>query len=88
MFIPRPAAISIDFISAAAILGAFANILPPLAGLAGLVWYGIQIYESKTVQKWIKVHRFRVRARRLAVAKADVKLAQGAIDAHPPNQPG
>lgn len=45
----------VDSVSAAAILGTLAGWLPPLAALAAIVWYAVQIWESKTVQAW--VHR-------------------------------
>lgn len=42
--------------SVAAILGTLANILPPvlaaLGSLLAVIWYGVQIYESKTAQAW------------------------------------
>lgn len=62
---------SFDGISAAAIVGAFMGYLPALAGLAGLIWYGIQIYESKTVQKHIRRLRIKARAKRRVKAAID-----------------
>lgn len=44
---------TVDAISASAILATLAGFLPPLAAIAGIIWYGIQIYESKTVQAWV-----------------------------------
>lgn len=55
---------SADGISAAAIVGAFMGYLPALAGLAGLIWYAIQIWESKTVQKHVRRLRAKARAKR------------------------
>lgn len=55
---------SVDGLSAAAIVGAFMGYLPALAGLAGLIWYAIQIWESKTVQKWVRVRRSKARRKR------------------------
>lgn len=46
-----------DTISAGAIVGAFMGILPPIAALAATVWYGVQIWESHTVQKWWRLHK-------------------------------
>ncbi len=45
-----------DTISAGAILGTFAGYLPPLAALVATVWYIVQIWESHTVQKWVRLH--------------------------------
>lgn len=73
---PRPITLSIDFMSAGAIVGAVAGTLPYWAAFAGLLWYLVQIWESKTVQKWRKVRRRRARMRRLALAAVDVQLAK------------
>ena len=43
-----------DGISLVASLGALAGWLPAIAALASLVWTCIRIYETKTVQGWIK----------------------------------
>lgn len=59
-----------DGVSAAAIVGAISGILPPLAALGGVIWYAIQIWESKTVQKHVRRLRARRRAIRLAVLEA------------------
>lgn len=41
----------IDFASLATMLGAMGAMLPPLAALFTILWTGIRIYESHTVQK-------------------------------------
>jgi len=45
-----------DTISAVAIVGAFAKVLPPIAALVATIWYAVQIWESHTVQKWARLH--------------------------------
>lgn len=61
---------SADGISAVAILGAFMGYLPALAGLAGLIWYAIQIWESRTVQRHVRRYRLKaVRKRREAASR-------------------
>lgn len=57
--------ISMDAVSAAAILGALAQWLPPLAALGGVIWYALQIWESKTMQKHVRLHRMKARLKRL-----------------------
>lgn len=53
---------SVDAISAAAIGATFMHILPPIAAVLAVVWYIIQIYESTTVQRFLRLrHRRRVR---------------------------
>lgn len=44
---------TVDGISAGAIVATFLGLLPSFAAVAGIIWYGIQIYESKTVQAWV-----------------------------------
>ena len=41
--------------------------LPHMAVLAPILWYGIQIYESKTFQKWVRRHRMKQRTRSAVV---------------------
>lgn len=46
-----------DALSIVTVVGALANILPSIAAAFTIVWTGIRIYETDTVQKLIK--RFR-----------------------------
>lgn len=43
-----------DVASVAAMLGSLGAILPPLAALFTIVWTGIRIYETKTVQDIVR----------------------------------
>jgi hypothetical protein len=43
----------LDGLSLVTVLGALVNILPAVAALFTIVWTGIRIYETKTVQGWI-----------------------------------
>ena len=64
--------------SLAAIGGALAGLLPPIAALAAIVWYAISIWESESVQSWHKGREFvRLRKRQIATAKI-LKAAQEA----------
>ncbi len=45
--------VALDSMSAMAIVATLLGLLPSIAALAGIIWYGIQIYESKTVQAWV-----------------------------------
>lgn len=40
-----------DGLSALVVLGALASILPPIAALFTIVWTGLRIYETRTVQR-------------------------------------
>jgi hypothetical protein len=44
----------IDWVSAITVVGAVAGYLPPIAAVFAIIWYLIQIYESRTVQGWLK----------------------------------
>lgn len=44
----------VDAASVATMLGTLGSILPPLAALFTIVWTGIRIYETETVQSLVK----------------------------------
>lgn len=44
----------LDGLSIFTVVATIAQWLPAIAALASLVWTGIRIYETKTVQGWIK----------------------------------
>lgn len=46
-----------DAISALAVLTSLAGFMPPIAALFAMAWYGVQIYESKTVQALLTKRR-------------------------------
>ena len=43
-----------DIVSISTVIATLAGWLPALAALASLVWTAIRIYETDTVQKWVK----------------------------------
>jgi hypothetical protein len=43
----------LDGLSLVTVLGALVDILPAIAALFTIIWTGIRIYETKTVQGWI-----------------------------------
>lgn len=40
-----------DGVSALVVIGALSSILPPIAALLTIIWTGLRIFESKTVQR-------------------------------------
>ena len=40
-----------DAVSVFTVVGTLGNILPPMAALFTIIWTGIRIYETKTVQR-------------------------------------
>lgn len=60
----------VDLIAAGAMLGTLLGSLPPLAAGFAMIWYGIQIYESETVQNWLRRQKvLRSRRRTLKARK-------------------
>jgi hypothetical protein len=43
----------IDAVSVVTVVGTIGEVLPPLAALFTLIWTGIRIYETKTVQRML-----------------------------------
>jgi hypothetical protein len=43
----------VDALSIVTVLGTLANMLPSIAALFTIVWTGIRIYETDTVQSWV-----------------------------------
>jgi len=42
---------AIDAVSVITVIGTIGEVLPPLAALFTIIWTGLRIYETKTVQK-------------------------------------
>ena len=42
-----------DVVSVFTVVGTLGEVLPPLAALVTIVWTGIRIYETETVQRWL-----------------------------------
>jgi hypothetical protein len=64
-----------NILSAGAIGATLIGLLPAVAAGVALVWYTIQIAESKTVQDWIRGRRLR----RLAQLKARALLLEAQL---------
>lgn len=64
-----------DAVSLVAVLGSWTGFLPAFASIAAVVWYLLEIWESDTVQSWVrgpKAVKAEKRARRLARALKEV----------------
>lgn len=57
-----------ESVAALAVVGVFANLLPPLAAAAAIVWYGFQIWESAIGRRW------RLRWRRLLINREPLTI--------------
>jgi hypothetical protein len=59
-------------LSAGAIVATIAGWLPPFAAVVALIWYAIQIWESKTIQNYLYGRRQRQMARlKIKMAKLE-----------------
>jgi len=54
--------------SGSTIVVAFLGYFPAVAAIVALIWYGIQIYESHTVQRWLSTRR----ERKIATLRKDL----------------
>jgi len=48
---------TIDAISVFTVVGTLSDLLPPMAALVTIIWTGIRIYETKTVQGFLGKHQ-------------------------------
>ena len=42
-----------DAVSIVTVVGTLAQVLPAIAALLTIIWTGLRIYETDTVQKWL-----------------------------------
>lgn len=60
----QPHEIVAHLASAFAIVGTFIGLLPSIAAGVAILWYAVQVYESHTVQQYIKKRRRKKSLRR------------------------
>lgn len=77
----HPLAWAADVVSAGAIVGTIAGYLPFVAALAGLIWYVIQIWESRTIQHWWRNRQMVRKAKRIAKLKAKERIIVAQLEA-------
>ncbi len=63
------------------IVASLMSVVPPIAAILGLLYYAIQVYESKTVQHWLLDRRQKHAARRLRKLEARRKVIVAEIEA-------
>lgn len=51
--LPEPAKLAIDGLSIATLIGSLVQVLPHIAAILTIVWTGIRIWETRTVQGWL-----------------------------------
>lgn len=70
-----------DILAGGAILGSLLQMLPALAALVGLIFYTIQIWESRTVQHWHQNRKMVRKARKISRLKAKEKVIVAQLEA-------
>lgn len=66
--------VGVDWAVAAAVGATFLQWLPPLSAILGLIWFAIQIWESRTVRHAIANWRQKRQAMRLRKLRAQQKI--------------
>lgn len=57
-------------LSGAAIIGTLLGYFPAVAAAVAMLWYVVQLYESRTVQRWLQSRRLR------KIAKLKIEMAR------------
>lgn len=52
----HPIRIGLDMLAAGAVFGTIVSWLPPISAALGIIWFLIQIWESRTVQAFVDKH--------------------------------
>ena len=78
---PHPVSLAGDVLGAGAIVGSLLGYLPLAAAFLALIWYVIQIWESRTVQHWWRNRVEIKRAKKLVRLRAKEKVLVAKIEA-------
>lgn len=70
-----------DVAAASAIAATFLQWLPPISAVLGIIWFLIQIWESKTLQTALVGWRERKRINRLKRLRAKAKIVMAKLEA-------
>lgn len=63
------------------VVAVIAGIIPPIVGLLAIVFYSITIYESRTIQHWLRNHQMKVKAKKLMKLRSKAKVVAAEIEA-------
>lgn len=72
---------AIDTLGAGTIIATVLGYLPAVAAGVALLWYMIQIWESKTIQHWLENRRMVRKAKKIARLKAKEKIISAELEA-------
>lgn len=81
----QPIRLGVDFVAASTLFAAIADWLPKVLGMLGAVfsilWFIVQLWESKTIQNSLSAWRTRRKSRRLLKLRAKAKILAAKIAA-------
>lgn len=66
--------LGVDLLAIGLTSGAIFGWVPAAAAFASLLWFTIQIWESRTIQHWLNNHRMIKKAKKIARLKAKEKV--------------
>lgn len=78
---PEHIRVGLDVVAASAVAATFLQWLPPVSALLGIIWFLIQIWESRTVRHAIANWRQKRRAARLLRLRAQQKVIVAKLEA-------
>ena len=70
---------TMDVIAAGGIVGTLMGYLPAIASILSIIWFGIQIYESRTFVHWKNNWLMKRKAKKIARLKAREKILAAQI---------
>ena len=70
-----------DVIGVGAIVAALLGYVTPVAAMVALIWYLIQIWESRTIQHYLNNRQMVRKAKKVARLKAKAKVISAQLDA-------
>lgn len=77
--ITNPLNKTVDVIAAGGIVGTLFGYLPAIASVLSIIWFGIQIYESRTFTHWKNNWIMKHKAKKIARLKAKEKVLAAQI---------
>lgn len=75
--------VGLDFAAAGAVAASFLQWLPPISAILGIIWFLIQIFESRTVRHFLerwRANRKAKRLHRLRIKEAAIRSAIASLD--------
>lgn len=79
--VPHPVSVVADAVSAGVVISTIVGYLPAIAAIICVLWYLIQIWESRTVQHWWRNRQMVRKAKRIARLKAKEKVIVAQLEA-------